>query len=106
MESGQRSFPVEDQHGRLAGLVSLTDLQKVPAANRHGTAVREVMTPADRLIKVAPATDSMEALALLGRGDLNQLPVVENDRFIGLVRREDILKWLSLHFRSDGKPPA
>lgn len=35
-------------------------------------------------------------LATLGAGDINQLPVIEGENLRGLVRREDILKWLAL----------
>ena len=30
---------------------------------------------------------------------VNQLPVVENGRLVGLLRREDLVKWLTLHSR-------
>jgi len=96
MESGQRVFPVED-NGRFIGLVSLSDLQKVPASVRDRTTVSDCMTPLPRLVTVTPGTDSITALSYLGNADLNQLPVVDNGRCVGLVRREDILKWLSLH---------
>ncbi|MEX2525080.1 MAG: site-2 protease family protein [Gammaproteobacteria bacterium] len=105
MESGQRTFPVEEG-GRLTGMISLSDLQKIPVAERTHIRVHEVMTPMERLITVTPSTDSMEALSVLGKWDLNQLPVVENGRFIGLVRREDILKWLSLYFPAGEKLPV
>ena len=39
----------------------------------------------------------VEALAVIGRRDLNQLAVVRDDELVGLLRREDVLKWLSLH---------
>lgn len=45
---------------------------------------------------VAPPHGSIEALALLAGHNLNQPPVVEDAWLIGLIRREDILKWLSL----------
>ncbi len=105
MESGQRTFPVEEQD-RLIGMISLSDLQNVPVNERERVRVREVMTPADKLVMVTPGTDSMEALSVIGNRDLNQLPVVENGRFIGLVRREDILKWLSLYFPAGEKLPV
>jgi hypothetical protein len=38
----------------------------------------------------------MEALALLGRQSVNQLPVVENAALVGLLRREDVVKWLTV----------
>jgi CBS domain-containing protein len=59
------------------------------------------MTPAADLATVTPQTDAADALALLARRGVNQLPVVEDDRVIGLIRREDILRWLSIHGGED-----
>ena len=96
MPSGQRAFPVE-QDGRFAGMVSLHDLRKRPRASWDRTTVGEIMTPASAIIAVAPRQDAMEALALLAQRNLNQLPVVEDGTLLGLVRREDVLRWLSVH---------
>lgn len=96
MGSGQRAFPIE-ANGRLAGIVSLRDLQKCPRDALERTFVAEIMTPAARLVTLAPDQDAMEALELFGRHDLNQIPVTQNGAVIDLIRREDILTWLSIH---------
>jgi Zn-dependent protease/predicted transcriptional regulator len=96
MASGQRAFPVE-QAGRLVGMVCVRDLHKRSRDAWDATTVREIMTPAEQLAIVSPQDDAFDVLALLGQRDLNQLPVVEDGRLLGLIRREDILKWLSLH---------
>lgn len=96
MASGQRVLPVE-RAGRFLGLVSLSDLQKSePRAWSHMSAA-EIMTPVERLACVAPGADAGEALAELARRGVNQLPVLEEGRLVGLLRREDVLKWLALH---------
>lgn len=100
MPSGQRAFPVEE-NGRFLGMVSLRDLQKRERHAWDSTTVSEIMTPAAELVTVAPEQDATEALAIIGRRDLNQLPVVQKDELLGLLRREDILKWLSLHVGPD-----
>lgn len=46
---------------------------------------------------MAPDADAGEALAELARRNVNQLPVVESGKLVGLLRREDVLKWLALH---------
>ena len=96
MGSGQRSFPVE-QEGRFVGMVCLHDIRKVEVGLRATTTVSEIMTPAHGLTTVRPKGDAVEALSLLASRDVNQIPVTENDTLRGLVRREDILKWLTLH---------
>jgi CBS domain-containing protein len=101
MPSGQRAFPVE-RDGALVGLVSLADLRKCPRETWADSTVAEIMTPVKALVCLTPQQDAMEALALVAQGNLNQLPVVDNDKLVGLVRREDILKWLAVH----GEPAA
>lgn len=96
MGSGQRAFPVEAD-GRLAGIVSLRDLQKCPRDAQERTPIAEIMTPAAQLETLAPDQDAMKALELIGRHDLNQIPVTQNGTVVGLIRREDILTWLSMH---------
>lgn len=96
MRSDQRAFPVLDGE-RLAGLVTLEDARRVERAARERQTVASIMTPAARLATVGPSAEVMDALQLLARNDVNQLPVVENGELRGLLRREDLLKWLSLH---------
>ena len=101
MPSGQRTFPVE-RNGELLGLVSLADLRKRPREAWADSTVAEIMTPTKSLVCLTPQQDAMEALAYISQRNLNQLPVVEYGSLIGLVRREDILKWLAVH----GEPAA
>lgn len=96
MSSGQRAFPVEER-GRFVGLICLRDLPKRPRSAWRTTTVAEIMTPADKLVTLAPEQDAAAALDLFGKRDVNQLPVVKDGQVLGLVRREDLLKWLSLH---------
>ncbi|HYY15937.1 MAG TPA: site-2 protease family protein [Gammaproteobacteria bacterium] len=96
MRSDQRAFPVVE-NGRLVGLVCLEDVRRVDPTQRATLAVRAIMTPAHALTTVAPEEASTEALQALSRREVNQLPVVKHGTVRGLIRREDILKWLSLH---------
>ena len=96
MASGQRAFPVEEA-GRLVGMVSLSDLHRVARAAWDKMTVGEVMKPAADLATVSPTQHVTEAMAVLASRDVNQLPVMDGERLVGLLRREDVLKWLSLH---------
>lgn len=96
MPSGQRAFPVEER-GRFVGMICLRDLPKRPPAAWSTTTVGDIMTPVRELATLAPEQYAAEALDLFGKRDVNQLPVVKNGELLGLIRREDILKWLSLH---------
>jgi Zn-dependent protease len=96
LRSDQRAFPVVAD-GRLEGMVCLREVRKLDRAAWDKTAVRDIMVPADKLASASPQEDAGEVLSRLAAKDLNQLPVLEDGRVRGLVRREDILKWLALY---------
>ena len=100
MRNDQRAYPVLEDH-RLVGLVCLSDVRALERDQWATRTVADIMTPADRLNRLSPSDDAADALSVLGRGSVNQLPVVEDGRVRGLVRREDILKWLALHGDTD-----
>jgi predicted transcriptional regulator len=95
LHSDQRAYPVVEGE-RLAGLVCLEDVRKVGREAWGQTRVADIMTPVASLAQVAPSEDTSDALMTLTNRGVNQLPVVENGRVRGLVRREDILRWLAL----------
>ncbi|MGH8726777.1 MAG: site-2 protease family protein [Burkholderiales bacterium] len=95
LHSDQRAYPVLDGFD-LVGLVCLEDLRKVPREAWESTRIAEIMTPAANLAQISPAEDTSDALTTLNNRGVNQLPVVENGRVRGFVRREDILRWLAL----------
>jgi len=96
LRSDQRAFPVIEG-GRFVGLACLQDIRKRPREEWDRTTVRDVMTPVAELTPVAPDQEAAEALATLSRLDVNQLPVLAGGELRGLLRREDILRWLSVY---------
>ncbi|MCF7984207.1 MAG: site-2 protease family protein [Thiohalocapsa sp.] len=103
MGSSQRAFPVIDA-GRLAGLVCLADVRQVHRNRRTQTRVGEIMTPVDELRLLAPDDAASDALSGLAERGVNQFPVVESGRLLGLITREDILRWIALRRDEGGEP--
>lgn len=97
MGSDERCFPVLQDGDRLAGLVCLDDVRKVPRESWDTTLVRQIMTPMDKVATVTPQEDAGEALNELTGRDVNQVPVVEDGHVVGMLRRRDVLRWLQLH---------
>lgn len=95
MAGQQRAFPVE-VGGALVGLVCLDDVRKVPQARWASTPVSAVMTPAARLAVLPPEAGAEQALDELGRRGVEQIPILDHGHLLGLVRREDLVRWLSL----------
>jgi Zn-dependent protease/predicted transcriptional regulator len=96
MSSDQRAFPVMEAD-RFIGLVCLQDIRKLGRENWPQERVRDIMTPVSSLAQIAPSVDAADALLMLSRNNVNQLPVVEHGHLRGLIRREDILRLLSLY---------
>ena len=94
-----QAFPVLDD-GRIIGLVTLDDVRRVSRDVWETTTVRDIMTPAEKLVVVAPEEDASQALEKLTSVDVRQLPVVRDGELVGLLRRRDIIKWLQLHAES------
>ena len=96
LPSGQRAFPVLE-NGKLSGIVSLRDARKTDRTQWSHTAISRIMTPAEHLVIAGPGDNAFQALAALGRGGMNQLPVLENGELRGLLSREDLVNWLALY---------
>lgn len=90
-----RHVPVEDDDGRLVGLVSHRSLlrllaQGFPGDRGETVAVRSIMIPDP--VSVAPTTSITEAVKLMRLHHIGSLPVVENDRLVGIVTVYDLLE--------------
>ncbi len=87
-----RHVPVEDEEGRLVGLVSHRSLLRLLGGPKTGTdpvAVREIMHPDP--FTVTPETDSLEAIELMRRHNMSCLPVVEGGQLVGIVTDADFM---------------
>jgi Zn-dependent protease/CBS domain-containing protein len=91
----EHSFLVADA-GLLRGIICLHDVKTVSRERWSSTRVSEVMTPWAELETVSPGDDGSAVLARLNARDVRQLPVVEGERLIGLLRRSDVLRYLQV----------
>lgn len=95
--SEQRAFPVLAANGHLEGMVLPEQVRAVPQDEWSTTYVETIMTVSSEFEPLTPGDDAMRALERLNSSNLPQIPVVENNHLIGLVQRQDILRWLALH---------
>lgn len=93
MKSDNRAFIVYDDD-KMVGLVTIDDVRKVSPQSRKLTIVRDVMTPSEKMIVIAPEEEASEAFYRLQSADIRQLPVVQENKIVGLLRRKDIIRWL------------
>ncbi len=87
-----RHVPVEDENHRLVGLVSYRSLVRVlardiPHDKDHPLAVEAIMLKDP--ITVTPETSTIDAIALMRREKVACLPVVKDDRLVGIITERD-----------------
>lgn len=107
-----RHVPVEDDKGKLIGLLSFRDLLKLvanPAAQNDSLTVADIMHPEPE--RVTPDTPTLDALTLMREKNIGSLPVVDDsDRLVGLVTVYDLLeiagKVLEDFLRGDDSNPG
>ena len=93
LRTGRRCFLVAE-NGRFTGLITLNEVKAIPQARWPFTTVYDVMVPLERLRTVTPETPVAEALEILGRENIHQLPVVSNGRLEGMISRDQIMNQL------------
>ena len=89
-----RHVPVEDDEGRLVGLVSHRDLLRLlsrglPPGHTGPITVRSIMKP--QPITITSETPTLEAIEIMRDHKVGCLPVVEGDRLVGIVTAYDFL---------------
>lgn len=95
LRHNSRSFAVMAA-GDLAGIVTLTDVRRVPREEWPTTTVYRAMTPANRLHTVDPSANLAQVLHLMSEHDVNQLPVVRGRAIVGLLHRSDVMRYIQV----------
>ncbi len=88
-----RHVPVEDDSGNLIGLISSRELLEILAndnlKNKDAIAVRDIMKT--DVATISPETSSLEALKIMREKNIGCLPVVKENKLIGIVTAHDFL---------------
>jgi Zn-dependent protease/CBS domain-containing protein len=96
--SGCYFFLVTDEDG-VKGILTLNNIKAVSRQNWDVTQVKEIMTPIDKVKVAHPNQDALSILEEMDENDINQMPVVSEGRVIGLITRDNLLRFL--HTRSE-----
>jgi CBS domain-containing protein/gamma-glutamyl:cysteine ligase YbdK (ATP-grasp superfamily) len=89
-----RHVPVEDNRHRLVGLISYRGLLKLMARGVQGekhaqTSASQVMTP--NPITIPPDASTLEAIDAMRQNGISCLPVVKDDRLVGVITERDLM---------------
>ena len=96
-----RHVPVEDNDGRLVGLVSHRSLlrlvgQGMKGKDRQPVAVKDIMK-LDPVV-VTPSTPTLDAIELMRNRKVGCLPVVEDMRLVGIITERDLIRVAAMLF--------
>jgi len=96
-----RSFLVRHDDGGLAGIVTLSDVRRMPRENWEAARVTDIMTRYADLATIGPDAEVEAGLKLIQEREVNQLPVVEKDgrTVLGLLTRAGILRLIEARMR-------
>ncbi|MCA9659249.1 MAG: CBS domain-containing protein [Myxococcales bacterium] len=88
-----RHVPVEDESGHLVGMITHRALLQLIAMHTAGegaepVVVSSIMSPVP--VTATPDTPTLEAMKLMQEHKVSCLPVVENDRLVGLITGRDL----------------
>jgi Zn-dependent protease/CBS domain-containing protein len=93
VRTGRRCFVVT-LNGHPEGMITPNEITEVPRARWSYTTVADVMRPLDQVRTVGPDTPVTEALEVMAREDLNQLPVATDGQLAGVISRAHVLQLL------------
>jgi CBS domain-containing protein len=98
LRSAERAFLVR-RDGSVIGLITASDITKVPRDQWGITSISRVMVPSEKVLTVGPRTGLVEAMQLMQQHDIHQVPVLEDGRLVGMVTRGDVLRQIEVRMQ-------
>jgi Zn-dependent protease len=92
INSGQNCFVVVED-GKLQGIVTLGDTQISPKL-WESTRIGDIMTPAGLLETAPPDQPAVDLLEQMDDYDIDQMPVTQDDKLVGMITKERLLRFL------------
>lgn len=88
-------YPVVDEAWKnVKGIVTFSDVQKIPRERRDITSVEDIMT--SDVLSIVPDDDAFTALKTISQGGVGRLLVMENGVIVGIVSRTDLIRSIQL----------
>jgi len=101
IKRGLRVTPVV-QGDSLQGIITIADIKKVSPADWSTTSVGKIMTVLP-LKTVRPEDNMSTAVQMMAENGFDQLPVVVEDRLVGMLSRADIIRYVQVHYELGGR---
>lgn len=93
--AGERAVVVANGDTVL-GILTVSDIRHTPREAWGRTPAQTVMTPRERVVTVTGDTRAIDVLMIIGEKRLNQVPVLDDGRMVGLITRRELLDRVQL----------
>ena len=89
-------YPVQQNHtSPVLGVITFSDLRRIPESERDTTRVKDVMT--GDVIAIEPDADAFDAFKLIMSNNVGRLIVIDQGKIVGILSRTDLIR--SIQFR-------
>lgn len=101
-QGGKCFFVTEDDV--LQGLMTLDEVRRIDRDEWPRSTVRDIMVPITQVKSVTPSDTLLAAFERMNEHSLNQLPVMEGDRVVGVITRNDIFRLVARYLELTEQP--
>ena len=96
LRTGRRCFIVVEK-GEMTGLVTPHEVKQIDRSKWPFITLHDIKRPIIDVRSIAPDASLGSALEVMGRDNLNQLPVVSNGHLEGVLSRAEVISYLQTH---------
>ncbi len=96
LQRGDVCFLVTDHNGQLRGMLTLQDITRIPQMRWRFSTAEQAMTPINGLPQVDADEEILDALRQMDEAEAHHATVVQYNRPIGLISKEQVLRYLRL----------
>lgn len=86
------AFPVVGGDGRVAGLLTLSRVKELDPARRAATAVGEIATPLDEVVRSSPSEPVVDLIPRLGASRDGRALVFDGTELVGILTPTDVVR--------------
>ena len=88
---GCTGLPVVNSDGHVTGIISRRDLKKVRKSKQMNAPVKAFMSR--NIVTISHNRSAIEAVKLMIKHDIGRIPVLQDDRVVGIITRSDAMRY-------------